>query len=142
MHRSVSAFLSAILLLSLTACGASPAAGAEETAGASESVSAVDYDSFAGDYVDVDDGETELKITADGSGAFSVYISIFRLTVLEDGIGIPDGEGLAFTATDASGNPITGIIRRDGDKLVLTFTDSSWELIENGTTFTFARTDG
>lgn len=51
-------------------------------------------------------------------------------------------DGLKFTATDAAGNPIGGIITLDGNVATVTFTDSTWGYIQNGDTFLYTRTDG
>lgn len=68
-----------------------------------------------------------------------VNISLFRLTDIEGGIAkISDGT-LTFTATDAAGQPIGGRITFEGDTAHLTFTESSWEYLPKGTTYTFVR---
>lgn len=54
-----------------------------------------------------------------------MQIGIYRLTSLEDGVGELTADGLLFTATDAAGNPISGIITADGKTATVTFTDST-----------------
>lgn len=95
---------------------------------------------YEGTYLDEDNNEPNLHInyrTTDGK--YDVQIGIYRLTYLDDGIGTTGDEGLAFTATDAAGNPIAGIITLHGDTATVTFTDTSWELIEPGAQFHYVR---
>ena len=68
-----------------------------------------------------------------------MQIGIFRLTTLEDGVGELTAEGMTFTATDAAGNPIGGIITVEDDIATVTFTDSTWDLIENGTVYQYSK---
>ncbi len=86
------------------------------------------------------DGDT-LRITKTDEG-YAVEISILRLTYIDDGIGVYDKENeiLYFTATDAAGSPSGGeIFRESENKVTLTFTDSTWEYLPNGQTFSFER---
>ena len=94
---------------------------------------------YEGTYLDQDRSDPNLVITPREDGRYSVYIGIFRLTTLDDGIGTVTGKGLAFTATDAGGAPIGGLITVDRDTAVVTFTDSTWPLLENGASFTYVR---
>ena len=95
---------------------------------------------FEGDYLDEDNNEPNLHIHYNrGDGRYSVEIGIFRLTLLDDGIGTVDGDNLRFTATDAAGNPIRGIITLDEDTAVVKFTDSHWPLLPNGSEFRYTR---
>ena len=96
-------------------------------------------DVYVGEYKDYDTNEPNLKIKILEDGSYSVQITIYRLTTLEDGVGELTEQGLEFQAIDAAGNPIGGIITREGDEAVVTFTDSTWELIENGTAFWYYR---
>ena len=89
-------------------------------------------------YTDLNDGSTLTIDNRTNSGP-RVNISLFRLTDIEGGIAkISDGI-LTFTATDAAGQPIGGRITFDGDTAHLTFTESSWEYLPKGTTYTFVR---
>lgn len=94
---------------------------------------------YEGTYLDQDRSDPNLVITPREDGRYSVYIGIYRLTTLDDGIGTVTGKGLAFTATDAGGAPIGGLITVDRDTAVVTFTDSTWPLLENGASFTYVR---
>lgn len=87
----------------------------------------------------VQDDEAELEVAEGSDGKYEVKISIYGLTYLDDGVGTLEGDGLHFTATDATGNPIGGIITLEGDEIKLTFTESTWGLLENGTSFLFGR---
>ena len=48
-------------------------------------------------------------------------------------------EGMLFTATDAAGNPISGVITVEDQIATVTFTDSTWELLENGSAFHYRK---
>lgn len=95
---------------------------------------------FVGDYLDEDNNEPNLHITYRRSdGRYNVEIGIFRLTLLDDGIGTISGDELRFIATDAAGNPIGGSISMKGDTAVVKFTDSHWDLLPNGSEFRYTR---
>lgn len=84
-----------------------------------------------------DDGST-LVISKSKNG-YNVSIRLFRLTEINDCIGkLKDGK-LLFTGTDASGNTISGAITVQGDSAKLVFTDSTWEYLPVGTTYSFER---
>lgn len=100
-------------------------------------VAVFEYDPFIGSYLDAETATQGLKIARNGDGTYSVEISIVRLTVLDDGVGTMEDDGLHFTATDAAGNPISGVITQDGADRIVTFTDSTWDLLENGSSFTY-----
>lgn len=93
---------------------------------------------YLGHFVSSYDGST-LNISKADDSTFNVKITIFRLTYLSDGKGKKTPDGLSFTATDANGKPIGGIVTVDGDTATTTFTNSTWPLIDIGTQFTFAR---
>ena len=93
---------------------------------------------FVGQYLDRETGEPNLEIVPEGMG-FSVNVGIFRLTSLDDGVGKLTPDGLAFTATDANGNPIGGLVTLDGDTATVTFTDSTWPNLPNGKSYTYDR---
>lgn len=87
------------------------------------------------------DSGCELIIEAAEGGKYSVQLGIYRLTGLDDGAGELTAEGMAFTATDASGDPIGGIITVEGDTATVTFTASTWPYLENGSSFSYIRDD-
>ena len=97
----------------------------------------VDGSVYVGKFVQ--DDEAELEIAEGSDGKYEVKITIYGLTSLDDGVGTLEEDGLHFTATDAAGNPIGGIITQEGDEIKLTFTESTWGLLENGTSFIFGR---
>ena len=96
--------------------------------------SEVDY---VGQYLDEDNNEPNLFIVSLPDGSYSVEIGIFRLTNIDDGIGTVTPDGLSFTATDANGDPIGGVITLQGDTATVTFTNSTWTYIENGDYFRY-----
>ena len=92
---------------------------------------------YFGIFENRDDGST-LVISRTENG-YNVSIKLFRLTEINDGFGKLKGGKLVFTGTDASGNPISGYITVSGDTAKLVFTDSTWEYLPDGTTYTFDR---
>lgn len=96
-------------------------------------------DRFEGTYFDMDNHEPNLTITyRRDDGRYDVQIGIFRLTTLDDGIATENNGKLNFTATDAAGNPIGGVIDIKSDTATVTFTKSTWPLLENGSSFQYS----
>ena len=123
--------LTAILVISglaLTACSSKNNAAKPETKVTTD---------YAGVYLDEDRTGNNLVITTDSAGGYYVSIDIYRLTSLDDGRAQDTADGLAFTATDASGQPIGGIITLSADTAIVTFTDSHWPLLPNGEAFIY-----
>ena len=98
-----------------------------------------DTDPYTGEYLDGDLIEPGLTISLSEDGQYLVQISIYRLTLIIDGVGQDTGDNISFTATDAAGNPISGTITLDGSAATVTFTDSTWEYLPSGTSFQFTR---
>ena len=95
---------------------------------------------YEGSFLDDDNKEPNLNISYRlNDGKYNVEIGIFRLTTFDDGIGTMVDEGLDFTATDPAGNPIGGLITLHNDTAVVTFTRSTWGLLENGSKFVYTR---
>lgn len=94
---------------------------------------------YIGEYFDYDNAEPNLEIAKGEDGKYIVQIGIFRLCSLDDGVGELTSEGVTFTATDPAGNPISGIITVEGNAAKVTFTDSTWEYLENGTTYEYTK---
>lgn len=105
-------------------------------------VSSSDDSAYVGEYLDEDNEEPNLEIARNGDGKYIVQIGIFRLTSLSDGVGELTADGMNFRATDASGNPISGTITVDGETATVTFTDSTWEYLPNGTAFRYRKSSG
>ncbi len=97
-------------------------------------------DPYVGEYMDTENDTPGLFIAQDDDGGYTVQIEIYRLAALKDGAGVLDGSGLSFTATDPNGNPISGVITVDGDTATVTFHDSTWEYLPDGTSFQYTRT--
>lgn len=94
---------------------------------------------YFGKFKDRSDGSS-LEISRAENG-YNVLIKLIRLTEIDDGIGkLKDGK-LLFSGTDAYGSPISGVITVNGDTAMLVFTDSTWEYLPKGTTYTFERED-
>ncbi len=116
----------------------------DETSVEAEATESNDADSrayfmYEGEYLDYDYNEPELKICANGDGTYSVHIGIIRLTAFENVDAIATDAGLEFTTEDDAGNPIKGVITLEGNDAVVTFTDSTWDLIPNGTVYRYYR---
>lgn len=93
---------------------------------------------YIGEYLD-DNKEPNLEIAKGEDGKYKVQIGIFRLASFDDGVGELTEEGMLFTATDMAGNPISGIITVKDGVATVTFTDSSWEYIENGASYKYTK---
>lgn len=94
---------------------------------------------FEGTYLDENNSPNLLIKRKDTASIYRLEIGIFRLTTLSDAVGKVDGDRLEFTATDAAGNPIGGDITLCGDTATVTFTHSTWALIETGAQFQYVR---
>lgn len=94
---------------------------------------------LVGEYTDAESGAPGLEIARNDDGIYTVQISIVHLAQFTDGVGRPEGEGLAFTATDPGGNPIAGTVTLSGTTATVTFTDSTWTYIPNGESFTYEK---
>ena len=95
-------------------------------------------DPYIGEYWD-GVSDSGLEISLGGDGKYLVKISIYRLTSIDDGVGWDTGGGISFTATDAAGNPIGGTVTLDGNTATVTFTDSTWGYLPNGTSFQYTK---
>ena len=94
---------------------------------------------YIGEYLDYDNNEPNLQIAKGADGKFIVQIGIYRLTRLPDGVGELTPEGMRFTATDAAGNPISGIITVENGIATATFTNATWDNLENGAAFQYKK---
>lgn len=94
---------------------------------------------YVGKYLDYDNNDPNLFISANGDGTYKLEIGIFRLAVFEDSDAVLTEAGLEFTAEDGAGNPIKGVITLEGNEAVVTFTESTWSLITNGTAYRYHR---
>ena len=113
--------LTGTIALSLAACSGGKAAESpapapatesrsEETVQSIEETPETNGDRYIGEYTDPDSGSVEMEIAENEDGTYVVQIGIYRLTELSDGVGTLEADGLRFTATDANGNPISGVI--------------------------------
>lgn len=92
---------------------------------------------YFGTFENRNDGST--LVISKAENGYNVSIKLFRLTEIDDEFGELKGSKLVFTGTDAAGNPISGHITVSGDSAKLVFTDSTWEYLPVGTTYTFDR---
>ena len=101
----------------------------EETSGfdaSEESPEREIKDIYVGEYNDYDVDEPNLQIQKNVDGTYTIQIGIFRLALLNDGIGILTEKGIEFTATAPNGEELTGIIVVEGDIAIVTFTNEVW----------------
>lgn len=140
--RKITLFIIGVSLFSIVSCSGHSSA---ETAVSDTAVNIGDKDTvwdatnnIIGTYTDLNDGST-LTIDNRTNSEPQVNISLFRLTDIDGGIAKVSDGTLTFTATDAAGQPIRGRITFDGDTAHLTFTESSWEYLPEGTSYSFVR---
>ena len=94
---------------------------------------------YIGEYTD-DLDDPNLEIAKGEDGKFIVQIGIYRLCFLDDGVGELTPAGLRFNISDENGNPMEGYITVDTEgTATVTFTDSDWDYIENGATYTYTK---
>ena len=94
---------------------------------------------YIGEYLDYDYEEPSLEIEKEDDGEYIIQITIAHLATFYDEIGELTEDGMYFTATDPAGNPISGIITVEDEIATVTFTDSTWELIENGSVYKYTK---
>ncbi|MBQ9562001.1 MAG: hypothetical protein IJU99_00965 [Lachnospiraceae bacterium] len=94
---------------------------------------------FVGEYSDLAD-QPALEIDKTADGKYVVQLSIEGLASLDDGAGELTKDGLAFVATDPAGNPIHALVTLEDTKALVTFTESSWNLIQSGSVFEYVKT--
>ncbi len=94
---------------------------------------------YVGTFLDYDNNDPNLIIEANGDGTYKLEIGIFRLAVFENSDAVLTEAGLEFETEDGAGNPIKGVITLEGNEAVVTFTDSTWELIPSGTVYRYHR---
>ncbi len=94
---------------------------------------------YIGEYLDSVILEPNLEIAKREDGSFIVQISIYRLASFSDGIGELTADGILFTATDPSGNPIRGVITIEEQTAIVTFTESTWDYISNGSVYQYTK---
>ena len=92
-------------------------------------------ENITGIYV-YDDG-SNLFIDKNSDGSYAVSLELFRLTCIEDFVGIYESNILTVTGTDAAGNSITAEILFSDRTAVFTFTYSTWSDLPKGTQYIF-----
>lgn len=90
---------------------------------------------YIGTYLD---SYSSMDIVKGDDDKYVVDIGLHRLTSLT-GIGELTDEGMKFTATDAAGNPISGVITVEDQTATVTFTNSTWDYLPNGSTYMFTK---
>lgn len=138
--------IGAMLICSLIICmgcgnRADSSVGAQETNTVAEVESTIsggyEDDSIVGEYYSPED--VKFSVESNGDGTYAVEIGIYRLTTQDDGVGrYVDGE-FAFTATDASGNPMKWKVVKDGDIVEVTVVESTWDYLPVGESFQYTK---
>ena len=92
-----------------------------------------DPDDFLGCYTN---GSYDTVTIGKSGDAYTMEVSLYRLTTLDKGTVSFTEEGVIFDSVDAGGNPIKLSFYRDGsDRYVLRIDESTWEYLEPGTIF-------
>ncbi len=105
-----------------------------------ETEAAVDDGAYVGEYIDSDSETPNLEIARGEDGKYAVQIGVYRLASFTDGVGELTADGMTFTATDPSDGTISGTITVSDGVATVTFTDSTWGLLESGTSFEYTKT--
>ena len=94
---------------------------------------------YVGEYLD-DLNDPNLEIAKGSDGKYIVQIGIYRLCFLDDGVGELYDDRMEFGISDDNGGHMEGniVVDEDGTATV-TFTDSDWNYIENGATYTYKK---
>ena len=94
---------------------------------------------YVGEYLD-DLNDPNLEIAKGSDGKYIVQIGIYRLCFLDDGVGELYDDRMEFGISDDNGGHMEGniVVDEDGTATV-TFTDSQWDYIENGATYTYKK---
>lgn len=99
-----------------------------------------EYEGFYQDYFkDSDIPSTEIKITSRNDGTYHIELFIYKLIYLDDIIGTPETDHLAFEGIIDSLGTITGEIMLEGDTLTVTVEDSAFDYINAGETMYLER---
>ncbi len=79
-----------------------------------------------------------VSLIKDADGSYSAKISIYRLTLQDDGRGYYEDGALYITATDAAGDSMKWKFTKEGPLMTAEVIDSTWSLLPTGEKFTFA----
>lgn len=88
---------------------------------------------------DIDNTDNDLIIeqNKDDDSTYHISIGIYRLAGFDAERATKHGNVYEFTCMDPSENLIKGTVEVKDTEAIVTFTDSNWRLIENGTQFTY-----
>ena len=81
--------------------------------------------------------DSTLSIIDDVDSSYRAAVDLFRLTSIDDFTGKYENGILTMKGTDKKGDPITSEITFSNGQAILTFTDSTWKYLENGTQYVF-----
>ena len=129
-------FLTLLLALLLTGCGA-PATDSDGGSASAASSAPVESTPIpAGEYAD--GAGDSLTLALRENGGYQVDFGVYKLLWVEDAEGAQEGDVLHFEGTDDSGNAIAADITAEGDGLLLTVAESGHPDCPAGTEFQFA----
>lgn len=81
---------------------------------------------YEGEYDSYDVNEPALEIKKNEDGTYQIQIDLFRLCLLDDGIGKKTEKGLEFSATGPGGNEVNGLIKLEEDIATVTIFGQEW----------------
>ena len=128
-------FLSLLLTLLLTACGAPANGSAGSSASTASSAPVGSAPIPAGEYAD--GAGDSLTLTLREDGGYQVDFGVYKLLWVEDAEGAQEDSVLHFEGTDDSGNAFAADITAEGDGLLLTVAESGHPDCPAGTEFHF-----
>ena len=129
------AFLTLLLALLLTGCGAPASISAGSSAGRVTSAPAENVPIPAGKYTDGAGSSLALALREDGG--YQVDLAVYKLFRVEDAEGAREGDVLYFEGTDDGGNAVAAHSTAEGDGLLLTVAESGHPDYPAGTEFHF-----
>lgn len=82
---------------------------------------------YEGEYLDYGVNAPALEIKKNSDGTYRILIDLYRLYLLDDGVGKETQDGLEFTATGpGSGGKVKGLITLDGNVATITIFGQEW----------------
>lgn len=81
---------------------------------------------YEGEYSSYDVDEPALEIKENSDGTYAILISLYRLCLLDDGVGKETENGLEFTATGPWEGGVNGVVTLEEDIATVTFFGQEW----------------
>lgn len=96
-------------------------------------------DDLTGVYASLDEDGSTVTLTEKEDGTYTVDIRLEGLIRIEDGIGVLEDDVIAFTGSDALGDPISGSFSFEEEHANLVISDSTWQYLPNGSSYLFQK---